>query len=304
MKLPAISVIMLTFNREDMLAGMIECILGQTFKDFEYIIIDNGSSDNSGIVADRYAEKDKRIKVIHRERGNIGSGRNTGLDTACGKYIAFVDDDDICSADYLEFLLKLAVKSEADAAICGAADKAYDEKMIMTPEEAISTLLWRKKYNVAFPAKLFLRSLFDDNRFLNTGKYDDIYLMPKILSEANRIAYHGLPKYTFMRHGNNNSNWTQDHRLLDDNTLNEYLNVYRKRTEWLIGLYPGNAEEWQYFEWSFMISMVEKVTRLELSECYDTRDKLSQILSENYKLFINSRYIQDFEKKWLIRYIK
>ena len=303
MRSPVISVIMLTYNRESMLSGMIECILGQTFRDFEYIIVDNGSTDRSGIIADQYAEKDDRIKVIHRERGNIGSGRNAGLDCAAGKYIAFVDDDDVCTEDYLEFLLDLAEGSEADAAICGATDKVFDEKKVMTSEEAISVLLWRKKYNVAFPAKLFSRSLFEHNRFLNTGKYDDIYLMPKILSDANRVAYHGLPQYTFMRHGQNNSNWTQDHSLLDDDTLNEYLDVYRKRTDWLIGLYPDNADEWQYFEWSFMISMIEKVTRLELKDCYDTRNRLVQVLSEKKDQFISNRFIQDFEKSWMIRYV-
>ena len=302
--LPKISVIMLTYNREDMLSGMIECILGQTFKEFEYLIVDNGSTDSSGIIADQYAEKDKRIKVIHRDRGNIGSGRNVGLDTAIGEYIAFVDDDDLCTADYLEFLFNMVIKAEADAAICGAADKAYDEKKVMTPEEAISVLLWRKKYNVAFPAKLFSRKLFDKNRFLNTGKYDDIYLMPKILSDSSKVVYHGLPKYTFMRHGKNNSNWTQDHRLLDAGTLDEYLSVYRKRTEWLIDLYPDNADEWQYFEWSFMISMVEKVTRLQLKDCYNTRDRLMQVLSEDFESFINCEFIQDFEKAWMFRYIK
>ena len=76
---------MLTYNREKLVSRAIESILAQTYKDFEFIIIDNGSTDSSGRIADEYAEKDSRIKVIHRKRGNIGAGRNTALDAAKGE---------------------------------------------------------------------------------------------------------------------------------------------------------------------------------------------------------------------------
>ena len=96
-----ISVIMLTYNRENLVGRAIESILKQTFGDFEFIIVNNGSTDRSGQIADQYAAKDARIRVIHRERGNIGSGRNTGLNAAQGEYIAFIDDDDTCAPDFL-----------------------------------------------------------------------------------------------------------------------------------------------------------------------------------------------------------
>jgi len=68
-------------------------------------LLDNGSTDRSGAIADEYALKDSRIKIIHREQGNIGSGRNAGLDAATGKYVAFIDDDDYAETDFLEFLI-------------------------------------------------------------------------------------------------------------------------------------------------------------------------------------------------------
>lgn len=298
-----ISVIMLTYNRENLVGRMIECILAQTMIDFEFIIVNNGSSDNSGAVAEEYAKKDSRIRVIHREKGNIGSGRNAGLDAARGEYIAFIDDDDTCTPDFLQFLYDLAVENTADISICGATDKVFDEKRCMGAEEALETLLWRKRYNVQFPTKLIRRSLFEGNRFLETGKYDDIYLMPKILARANAVAFHGLPKYDFMRHESNNSAWTQNHKLLEAQTLQEYLDVYRERTEWLIGLYPASELKWRYFEWSFMISMVEKVTLLELKDCYEIRDRLVFELSKHKEAFLSSDCILDFEKKWMEQYV-
>ena len=89
-----ISVIMLTYNREHLVSRAIESILAQTYRDFEFLIVDNGSTDKSGAIADAYAAGDPRTRVIHRERGNIGAGRNTGLNAARGEYIAFIDDDD------------------------------------------------------------------------------------------------------------------------------------------------------------------------------------------------------------------
>lgn len=75
-----ISVIMLTYNREKLVGRAIESILGQTYWDFEFVIVDNGSTDESGRIADQYAEQDNRIRVIHCGRKNIGVGRNIGLE--------------------------------------------------------------------------------------------------------------------------------------------------------------------------------------------------------------------------------
>jgi glycosyltransferase involved in cell wall biosynthesis len=295
---------MLTYNRETLASRAIECVLAQTFCGFEFIIVDNGSTDKSGEIADEYAKSDDRVRVIHRERGNIGSGRNAGLDAARGGHVAFIDDDDWCEPDFLEFLFALAVENDADIAICGADDKARDEKRVYSAEEAVITLLWRKRFNAQFPTKLIRREMFDGIRFSNVAKYDDIELMPRMLASANRVAYHGLPKYTFYRHEGNNSAWTTDHSLLDAETLSEYLNVYRVRTEWLCGRFPNSAAAWRYFEWSFWLSMVEKVTRLQLAGCRAIADDLRQKLAEHREEFHNSPYLLDFEKQWVEVYIK
>lgn len=301
---PRISVIMLTYNREKFVGRAIECILNQTFRDFEFIIVDNGSTDRSGIICDDYAAKDQRIRVIHRARGNIGSGRNTGLDAAKGEFIAFIDDDDLAEKDLLEFLFHLASENDSEIAICGTADKIFDEKRIMTAEEALIELLWRKKYNVAFPAKLFKASLFDGIRFSETSRYDDIELMPWIIGRAKRVAYHGLPKYTFVRHEGNHSAWTTNYKLLDASTLDEYLSAYRARTEWLMTNFPGNTEVWRYFEWSFMLSMTEKITKLGLHSCERQRIAMTQELRKHCKEFLDCGLTLDFEKEWMKQYIK
>lgn len=298
-----ISVIMLTYNRETLVSRAIESILRQSFSDFEFIIVDNGSTDRSGEIADGYAAKDNRIRVIHRERGNIGAGRNTGLDEARGEYITFIDDDDWAEKDFLEFLMALIVENRADVSICGAADKAFDEKKVMNAEEALIELMWRKKYNMAFPTKLFRRELMDNLRFPEEGAYDDIALMYKLLAGTKRVAYHGLPKYTFFRHPGNNSAWTTNHRLLTPETLDEYLNVYRMRTVWLSEKFPESASVFRYFEWSFMISMVEKIHRLGIVKCGKQLAEMEGELYLNGGKFLASKEILDFEREWMKEYI-
>lgn len=303
MSLSKISVIMLTYNRENLVGRAIESILYQSFSNFEFIIVDNGSVDRSGAIADEYALMDSRISVIHCDRGNIGSGRNAGLAVAKGEYITFVDDDDYADPDFLDFLFNLAVLNSADISVCGAYDKVFDVKRIMTAEEALIELLWRRHYNMAFPTKMFNRKLAKKIYFSETDKYDDISQMYKLIAKANCIAYHGIPKYTFYRHESNNSAWTSDHSLMTDEILAEYLRVYRERTEWLFKVFPNNAEMWQYFEWSFMISMVDKIKRLGIKGCSDKLEKMSSELKKNSKEFYYGKYTQNFEKEWMEKYL-
>ena len=278
-----ISVIMLTYNREALVPRAIESILKQTYRAFEYIIVDNGSADRSGQIADEYAARDNRIRVIHRQRGNIGAGRNTGLDAAKGEYITFIDDDDWAEPDFLEFLLNLLEETKADVSICGAAEKVFDEKKVMTAEEAITELMWRKKYNMAFPTKLFRRELMEKLRFPEEGAYDDIALMYKLLAGAKRVAYHGLPKYTFYRHGSNNSAWTTNHKLLTPETQ--------------------SVPAFRYFEWSFMISMVEKITRLGIPGCEGQLAAMKEELQAHSEEFLAAPETLEFEKEWMQQYV-
>ena len=175
---------------------------------------------------------------------------------------------------------------------------------VMTAEESIIELMWRKKYNMAFPTKMFRRELMETMRFPEDGAYDDIALMYRLLAEADRgVAYHGLPKYTFYRHPGNNSAWTTNHSLLNAETLDEYLDAYRTRTVWLSKKFPNSAATFRYFEWSFMISMVEKIHRLQLPDCEKQLAYMTKVLAENRNVFLNAPEILEFEKEWIEKYI-
>lgn len=303
---------MLTYNRENMVGRAIESILNQTYQNFEFIIVDNGSTDQSGKIADSYAEKDSRIKVIHIPKSNIGTGRNTGLDMSKGDYVTFIDDDDTAEPDMLEFLHALAVECDADIALCGSYKEVngeilpncvFDEKLIMTPEEAVVTLLKRKKYGAGMPTKLFSKKLFDTIRFENNRKYEDIHTTYKYFASAKRVTAHGIPKYRVFRHGGNNSNFTTNDLLLTPEQLDEYFEAFRERTVYLSNKLPKIADYAQYSEWSYMISMCNKIEKNHLEQCNKQLEFVKNELLAHYDEFYHSPYIEEFEKEYMKRYI-
>ena len=120
--MPKISVIVPVYNVEKHLPRCIESILAQTFSDFELILVNDESSDNSGQICDEYSMRDNRIKVIHQKNGGPGSARNTGIDYVMqqekAKWICFVDSDDWLHPQYLEILYKAARQENCKIAIC------------------------------------------------------------------------------------------------------------------------------------------------------------------------------------------
>ncbi len=312
---PKISVIMLTYNREKLIERAIKSILNQTFHDFEFIIVDNGSTDYSSTIADEYAMKDSRTKVIHRKRGNIGSGRNAGLDIATGEYVTFIDDDDYAEADFLEFLYRLAQLYNADIAVCGSNKEenseilvnntyVYDQLYIMNAEQATEAYLRRILYNAAMPTKLIRREMFDKIRFSNNGSYDDITTTYRYFANAKVVAIHGIQKYTFYRHPENNSSAATKHHLLNPVQLREYLNAFRDRTEYISKIIPHLTGMARYSEWSYMISMIEKIHRYSLKNCNEELKFMQQELMAHRDEFYHGVYIEGFEKEWMKRYIK
>jgi len=115
-----ISIIMPVYNVEEYVGKAIESILAQTFTEYEFLIVDDGTKDKSGEICDSYAQKDRRITVIHKENGGAPSARNTAIDIAKGKYVYFLDSDDWFEPDFLEKMVTKAQASEADVTICRA----------------------------------------------------------------------------------------------------------------------------------------------------------------------------------------
>ena len=120
MNTPVISIVIPVYNVSKYLSGCIESVLNQEFQDFELILVDDGSVDDSGKICDEYAEKDNRILVIHQKNGGVSSARNVGIKYSKGKWITFIDSDDVIMSKYLSNLIMVANKyNDVDFVVAG-----------------------------------------------------------------------------------------------------------------------------------------------------------------------------------------
>lgn len=149
--IPDISIIVPVYNAEKYIHRCIDSLLAQTFSNFELLLIDDGSPDNSGAICDEYAKKDDRIKVFHKENCGVASARQFGIDKACGEYTIHADPDDWAEPDMLTELYKKAKESDADIVICDFfvdTEKGCiyrpQEVSADTPQEVLNALLFHK----------------------------------------------------------------------------------------------------------------------------------------------------------------
>lgn len=195
-----ISVIVPVYNVEPYLRECVDSILAQTYRDFELILVDDGSPDNCGAICDEYAEKDDRIRVIHQQNGGLSAARNAGLDVAMGEYVTFVDSDDQVSPVYLECLFTLLENNEAEVATCralfcrsmpGLIDDTLSLgncEVIIGKEACQQPYLQGGILDVTAWGKLYARHLWDDIRFPVGKIHEDQAVVPILLYKAEKVA--------------------------------------------------------------------------------------------------------------------
>lgn len=193
-----ISVIVPAYNVEKYLEKCVESLIKQTYSNLEIILVDDGSTDNTGDLCDVYSKKDNRIKVIHKKNGGQSEARNYALDIAKGKYITFLDSDDYVSNDYIEYMYNLLRNNGADISICDVQIVNFENKKYKTDEtevkvyttkEAFENLLYSEGIEVAVYAKLYLKEYFDNIRFPVGEKYEDIAIIAVLMDKAKKIVY-------------------------------------------------------------------------------------------------------------------
>ena len=201
------SIIVPVYNVEKYLDKCLASILEQTFKDFECIIIDDGSPDNSNIIIDKYVKLDQRFKVIHQKNMGLSAARNAGLDIAKGDYIVFVDSDDYIANDYLEKFAAKIASTNAEIVVCGLTEVFKDyEKSIVFEDESTEVI----KQNIladVWPSyawnKCYKKSLFANIRFPVGKIFEDILTIPEVCLYARKIVCIPDKLYYYNRHNEN-----------------------------------------------------------------------------------------------------
>lgn len=202
-----ISVVVPVYNVEDYLKACLDSVLRQSYKNLEIILVDDGSTDKSGSICEEYAKLDFRLHVIHKENGGLSDARNKGLECATGKYVVFIDSDDVVNEEYVSYLYSLITEGKSEISICDPVH-CYPGQQIefqresfrktYTNSNAITEMLYQTSFLVAASGKLFLRSLFDDIKFPKGMLFEDSAIMYRLFAKAENVTYGNAKLYGYM----------------------------------------------------------------------------------------------------------
>mgnify|MGYP002721121269 FL=1 len=305
-----ITVIVPVYNVENYLNKCLDSIIKQTYQNLEIIVVNDGSTDNSGTICQEYAQKDDRIVYIEKENGGLSDARNAGLDRMTGSYVTFVDSDDWIELDYVETLYKKIVEYQADIAIGNYY--SFDEERSVFLFHILGDSYYEKVHDnvsifenlyenqemrsfalISAWGKLYKARLFEQLRF-DIGKLgEDGYLNQKVYLLSEKVIYLNKGLYAYrIRKGSLSRIWTEKwmHALVDAMSeriallanmgypLEKHLAVYRQMLEFSLsnGQASGLSETATYKEFEMKRNLLNQLSRQEQSE------KKAIVLAANY----------------------
>lgn len=298
-----IGIIVPVYNAERYIRTCIESILNQTFQDFELILINDGSTDESGKICDEYAEKNKRIKVIHSIHKGVSAARNRGLEENRHEYVTFIDADDYVSRRYLGTLYRIMRKNKADLVIsCGKTVNGYKDgkaqnnsiskrkqiERVVTKSEAYKYMLTDRQVITSVWGKLYHRGVLQSVQYPEGEIYEDMKVIDKIIEKSSRIVYTSYAGYFYVQTPKSITRGNPSLKHL------ELLENEQQLRDFIDRKYPeiSNEAKRHYF-WScfYVLGILVLLPQYE-RESQSLRNK---IISE-WKFLLFSRYTAVLEK--------
>lgn len=214
--MPAISVIIPVYKVEPYLDACVASVTAQTFTDLEILLVDDGSPDRCPELCEAWAKKDPRVRVLHRENGGLSAARNTGIEAATGRFLAFVDADDLLEPEALGRAWEAQRQYDADLVIFNLTYVDEDNVPLPGPDftgfrdevldpegvwQRYFALAEQKIYYVVAWNKLYKRELFTTLRYAPGKRYEDQFLLPGLLGQCHTIACLAYPGYRYVQRG-------------------------------------------------------------------------------------------------------
>lgn len=305
-----ITVIVPVYNVEHYLDKCLDSLINQTYKNLEIIVINDGSTDNSGEICQEYAQKDNRIIYIEKENGGLSDARNVGLDKMTGSYVTFIDSDDWVELDYVEILYKKIIEYQADISVGNYYSYNEDEEIYyfhiygnsyyekVYDNVSIFENLYESQEMKSFAlisacGKLYKAKLFDYLRFDKGKLGEDGYFNQKMYLSVNKVVYLNKGLYAYrQRSGSITKTWTEKwmHALVDAMSeritllanmgypLEKHLAVYRQMLEVTLanGQASGLSDTNTYKELAAKKVVLSQLTTEK------TIDKKAVVLAANY----------------------
>ena len=227
-----ISVIVPVYNVEQYLERCVDSIINQTYKNLEIILVNDGSTDNSGQLCDELAKKDDRIRVIHKKNGGVSETRNLGIRESNGNYVTFIDSDDVVSVKMIEELYSNLIDNGADLSIGNVIhnyntnnvvfDNSNNDILLWNNEEALKEFLKAKITSFYPVAKLFKKNIISDLKFNVDFKLaEDAMFITEILLEKDlTVVYSFKDIYAYCHRGESATT------SINSNTVFDTIKVY------------------------------------------------------------------------------
>lgn len=209
---PLVSVIIPIYKVEQYLHQCVDSILNQTYTNLEVWLIDDGSPDKCPAICDEYAEKDKRVRVIHKPNGGLADARNAALDVATGEYIVCVDSDDYVSHTHIEHLYNLIKSNDAQIAVNTSCSFFEGETPYPTPSDnkvytfdglhAVEVMFYQEMFDTTAWGKMYRRDLFDGVRYPQGLLFEDLPTTYLLFLKAQKVAFQNEQSYYYLMRPN------------------------------------------------------------------------------------------------------
>lgn len=194
--MPIISVIIPVYNVEKYLCQCLDSVINQTYKNLEIILVDDGSTDDSGKICNEYAKRDRRIIVVHKNNGGLSDARNAGIDICKGEYVSFVDSDDWLDLDMYEIFISKIIEHNADIVSCGYVLEFANKKfncnlaniIIDGNDKVLQNLFYNKNFPNAVWGKVYNKNIFEKLRFPIGKIYEDMLIKYDILKKSQKVV--------------------------------------------------------------------------------------------------------------------
>ena len=241
-----LSIIIPVYNVEQYLPSCVQSVITQTYQDLQVILVDDGSTDSSGLLCDQLAQQDSRIQVVHKENGGLSDARNAGLRVAIGEYVAFLDSDDVYLLnDGLEQLMALAQVEQPDVLLFQAVDvypnhqsvrKAYDEAWIAAHSgmEVFHQLVRTQSFNMSACFQLVRRNLLEQHQiYFEKGLLsEDVDWSLRLWRHVSKVRAINLPLYGYQhREGSISTTYTIRNLCSYEHIFAKFVQLYRESVD-------------------------------------------------------------------------
>lgn len=245
-----VSVVIPVYNVEKYLRECLDSVVGQTYKNLQIILVDDGSTDTSGAICDEYAKKDERITVVHQENQGAGAAKNIGLELVEGEYLSLIDSDDYIDEKFYETMIRAMEKYNADVAQCLFTNLFADHEIKrkyyfpapntrkMSTKRYLFEILYDWKYAI-FANKVFKTKLLGEAKFPVGRKIDDEFFTYKLICKAKNVVnvnehlYHYRMRQSSVMNDNSRDKLNQDR-----------LECFKERYDYIIKKYPSLENEY------------------------------------------------------------